>query len=62
MKFQVEALERFTIRTFYSVEAKSAEQAISMCQAGMVAYHEHSIEEDRDEWLETVEVGECNDE
>jgi len=55
-KFRVEAMEKFIVRTVYHVEADSPEQAEQRCKAGEVAYDTKEIEEDNEEWLETVSV------
>jgi hypothetical protein len=54
-KFLVEALEKFTVRTVYHVEATSIEEAEEMCKKGKVAYESFSIEESKDEWIETLD-------
>jgi hypothetical protein len=58
-RYRVEALEKFTVRTIYYVEAKSLKQAESLCKSGKVAYEDKTIEEGDEEWLETVAVEKC---
>jgi hypothetical protein len=58
-RYEVEALEKFIVRTFYHVEAANAEEAEALCKAGKVAYDDKTIEEGDEEWLETVSVEEC---
>lgn len=55
-KYEVEALERFVVRTTYFVEADSQEQAEALCKSGSVSYDAKNIEEGDEEWLETVSV------
>lgn len=55
-KYEVEALEKFVVRTTYFVEADSPEQAEQLCKSGNVAYDSQSTEEGDEEWLETVSV------
>ena len=55
-KFTIEALEKFVVRTVYTVEADSAEEAERLCKAGEVPYDSHEVEEGDEEWLETVSV------
>ena len=55
-KYEVEALEKFVVRTTYFVEADSQEQAEALCKSGNVAYDSKSTEEGDEEWLETVSV------
>ena len=52
MKYRVEALEKFVVRTTYDVEAEA------LCKSGQVAYDDKTIEEGDEEWLETVSVEE----
>jgi hypothetical protein len=54
--YTVEALEKFIVRTTYTVEAESPEQAEALCKAGKVGYDQHEIEEGGDEWLQTLSV------
>jgi hypothetical protein len=56
MKYEVEALEKFVVRTWYEVEANSPEEAERLCQDGKVAYDESEIEEGDEEWLDTIAV------
>jgi hypothetical protein len=56
MKYRVEALEKFVVRTVYFVEAKSKNQAEAMCRDGKVSYDYKTIEEGDEEWIETVSV------
>jgi len=56
MIYQVEALEKFVVRTVYRVEAEDPQQAESLCKQGKVAYHRYQIEEGDEVWLETVRV------
>ena len=55
--FRVEALEKFTLRTTYFVEANSAAEAEKLCKEGKVAYDDSEVEGD-EEWLgvEQIEV------
>ncbi len=55
-RYRVEALEKFVVRTVYFVEASSPQQAEKLCRSGKVAYDEHRVEEEDEEWLETVSV------
>lgn len=57
-RFEVEALEKFLIRTIYYVEAANPQQAEELCRAGKVGYEYHSVEEGDDEWIETLSVEE----
>lgn len=54
--YKVEALEKFVVRTVYTVDAADAEQAVDLCKQGHVPYDKHEVEEGDEEWLETVEV------
>jgi hypothetical protein len=56
--YTVEALEKFIVRTSYTVEADSPEQAEALCKSGNAAYDESEIEEGDEEWLETVSIEE----
>ena len=56
MYYRVEALEKFVVRTFYYVEAKSKRHAERLCRDGKVAYDKKTIEEGDEEWIETVSV------
>lgn len=58
--FEVEALEKFAVRTRYLVEATSQEEAEDLCKNGKVAYESHEIVEGEDEWLETLGVQETS--
>ena len=59
MKFRVEALEKFVVRTVYTgVEAHDAAEAERLCRDGEVGYDGKEIEEGDEEWLETVSVTE----
>jgi hypothetical protein len=51
-QYRIEALEKFIVRTTYTVEAGSPEEAEKLCKAGKVAYDDKSIEEGDEEWLE----------
>ena len=53
-KYEVEALEKFIVRTTYLVEADCPEQAEQLCKSGNVAYDRKSAEEGDEEWIETV--------
>lgn len=55
-QYEVEALEKFVVRTTYFVEAESPQQAEQLCKSGNVAYDTKAIEEGDEEWLETVPV------
>jgi len=55
-KYEVEALEKFFVRTTYFVEADSPEQAEQLCKSGNVSYDTKSTEEGDEEWLETVSI------
>lgn len=55
-KYEVEALEKFVVRTTYLIEADSPEQAETLCKSGNVAYESKEIEGGDEEWLETVSV------
>lgn len=55
--FIVEALEKFTVRTFYFIEAETPEDAEQQARNGH-PYTSHTIEEGGEEWLETVSVEE----
>ena len=57
--YQVEALEKFVVRTVYHVDAADADEAELLCRSGKGAYDLTSIEEGDEEWLETVSVEEC---
>jgi hypothetical protein len=57
-RYRVEALEKFVVRTVYSVEAASPRDAENSCKAGRVAYERASIEEGDEKWIETVSVAE----
>jgi 16S rRNA U516 pseudouridylate synthase RsuA-like enzyme len=59
-KYRVEALEKFIVRTVYSVEAKSRKQAEALCKMNQVAYDGKTIEEGDEEWIETVSVEQCD--
>lgn len=59
-KYEVEALERFVVRTTYFVEADSPEQAEQLCKSGNVAYDSETIEEGDEVWIETVSVETVN--
>lgn len=54
--YEVEALEKFVVRTTYSVSAESREEAERLCKSGDVAYDSAKIEEGDEEWLETVSI------
>lgn len=54
--FVVEAVEKFLVVTTYTVQAKDAEEAESLCKSGDVAYDEKEILEGDEEWVETVFV------
>jgi hypothetical protein len=57
VKFRVEALEMFAVRTVYeNVMATDKEAAIKRCQNGVEAYDSHTIAEGNEAWLETVSV------
>ena len=57
MKFRVEALEKFVVRTVYEgIEAHDAVEAERMCRNGEVGFNHKEIEEGNEEWLETVSV------
>ena len=49
--FRVEALEKFVVRTIYTVQADSRQQVEALCRRGKVAYERSSIEEGDEEWL-----------
>lgn len=55
-QYEVEALEKFVVRTTYFVEAETPQQAEQLCKSGNVAYDTKAIEEGDEEWLETVSV------
>lgn len=55
-KYEVEALEKFFVRTTYFVEADSPEQAEQLCKSGNVSYDAKTIEEGDEEWIQTVSV------
>lgn len=55
-RYEVEALEKFVVRTTFIVEADSPKQAEQLCKSGEVAYDDKAIEEGDEEWLETVSV------
>ena len=57
-RYRVEALEKFVVRTVYSVEAANPQEAETSCKAGRVAYESSSIEEGDEKWIETVSVEE----
>jgi hypothetical protein len=59
--FRVEALEKFIVRTVYSVEAESPQDAERKCKADQVAYESVSIEEGDEEWIETVSIEEIDE-
>jgi hypothetical protein len=59
MRYRVEALEKFVVRTVYFVQAKSKKQAEAMCREGKVGYDEKIVEDGDEEWLETVSVETC---
>ena len=59
-KYEVEALEKFIVRTTYLVEADSPERAEQLCKSGNVAYDSKAIEEGDEEWLETVSIETVN--
>lgn len=55
--FDVEALEKFVVRTTYRrVEADTPAEAAERCKGGQEAYDEKEIEEGDEEWVETVSV------
>ncbi len=54
--FRIEALEKFVVRTVYTVTAGSPQQAVRRCRTGRVAYSQHAIEEGDEEWLRTISV------
>ena len=54
--FEVEAIERFRVRTTYRVTATTAAEAEALCRSGDVAYESCSIEEGDDEWVETLSI------
>lgn len=56
MRYRVEALEKFVVRTTYYVDAKNRRQAEALCREGKVAYDDKVIEEGDEEWIETVSV------
>ena len=59
MKFRVEALEKFVVRTVYEgVEARDAVEAERLCREGGVGFDSKEIEEGDEEWLQTVSVTE----
>lgn len=55
-KYEVEALEKFIVRTTYFVETDSPEQAEQLCKSGNVAYDSKTIEDGDEEWIETVSI------
>lgn len=55
-KFQVEALVRGLVRTWYLVEADSPEEAELHCRAGEAEAEHSEVEEGEEEWVETVSV------
>jgi len=60
-RFNVEALEKFVVRTVYrNVEAATKKAAEELCKAGKVAYDEQTVEEGDEEWIETVSVEPSN--
>ena len=56
--YTVEALEKFVVRTTYTVEADSPEEAERLCKAGKIAYDDASFVEGDEEWIETSDVTE----
>ena len=54
--FRIEALEKFVVRTVYSIEADTPEQAEERCRQGTIGYDSKTIEEGDEEWLETVSI------
>jgi hypothetical protein len=57
--FNVVALEKFVVRTFYyAIEASTPEEAEELCRTGQVAYDEKHIEEGDEEWIETLSIEE----
>ncbi len=56
MKFEIKTLERWETDVWYTVEAKSLEEAVQAIRDGDVAYdrHEHGIGED--EFIKVIGV------
>jgi hypothetical protein len=59
--YRVEALEKFVVRTIYTVQADSPEQAEQRCRSRQVAYEQQEIEEGDEEWLQTLDVDVMNE-
>jgi hypothetical protein len=55
-RYEVEALEKFVVRTVYVVTARSPQQAENLCRSGRVSYEKPQIEEGDEEWIETVSI------
>lgn len=55
-RYEVEALEKFVVRSVYVVTARSPRQAETLCRSGQAAYEKSQIEEGDEEWIETVSV------
>jgi hypothetical protein len=56
--FEIEAREKFVVRTTYFVAAESREAAESLVRGGKVPYEGHSIEEGGEEFLSVESVEE----
>ena len=58
-KFDVEAVERFLVRTVYrGVEAADRKAAVRRCRDGLKAYEDKEILEGDEEWIQTLPVEE----
>ena len=58
--YEVEALEKFIVRTTYLVKADCPEQAEQLCKFGKVSYESKEIEEGDEEWIKTVSIETVN--
>lgn len=59
MRYTVEALEKFVVRTIYrDVEANSPEEAEALVKSGQIPYDECHNEEGDEEWIETLSISE----
>lgn len=57
-QYEVEALEKFLVRTVYRTEATSKQEAETLCRSGKVAYDKLSVEEGGEEWIKTLSISE----
>lgn len=59
--YEIEAREKFVVKTRYLITATSAAAAEELARSGTASYEEHTVEDDPGEWLETLSVAATDD-